>query len=104
KYIKNPDIAAYFGEKKKHQVMVGFAAETNNLYEYSMGKIVKKNLDFIVANDVSKEGAGFSVDTNIVSIIDKNGDKKDYPMMNKKKDAKIILDKVKYILKIKARL
>lgn len=104
KYIKNPDIAAYFGEKKKHQVMVGFAAETNNLYEYSMGKIVKKNLDFIVANDVSKEGAGFSVDTNIVSIIDKNGDKKDYPMMNKKEVAKIILDKVKYILKIKARL
>lgn len=104
KYIKNPDIAAYFGEKKKHQVMVGFAAETNNLYEYSMGKIVKKNLDFIVANDVSKEGAGFSVDTNIVSIIDKNGDKKDYPMMNKKEVAKIILDKVKYILEIKARL
>lgn len=104
KYVKNPDIAAYFGKNKKHQIMVGFAAETNNLYDYAMGKLIKKNFDFIVANDVSKKGAGFNVDTNIVSIIDRNGEKEDYPIMDKKEVASIILDKVKCILDDKARL
>lgn len=104
KYIKNPDIAAYFGNKKNQQIIVGFAAETNDLYENSLEKLNKKNLDFIVANDVGKEGAGFDVDTNIVSIIDRNGQKEDYPLMDKKEVAKIILDKVKYILGEKARL
>jgi phosphopantothenoylcysteine decarboxylase/phosphopantothenate--cysteine ligase len=101
KYIKNPDIAAHFGNKKKDQVIVGFAAETNNIYEHAVGKIKKKNLDFIVANDVTKDGAGFNVDTNIVSIIDKEGTKIDYPIMDKRQVARIILDKVKYILQDK---
>lgn len=101
KYIKNPDIAAHFGNKKNQQVMVGFAAETNNVYEYAMGKLKKKNLDFIVANDVTKDGAGFNVDTNIISIIDKEGTKIDYPIMDKRRVARIILDKVKYILQDK---
>ncbi len=98
KYVKNPDIAAHFGEQKKNQVMVGFAAETNNLDEYAMEKLKKKNLDFIVANDVTKEGAGFNSDTNIVTIIDKEGNKNTYPMMNKREVAKVILDRVKSIL------
>ncbi|WP_353093948.1 bifunctional phosphopantothenoylcysteine decarboxylase/phosphopantothenate--cysteine ligase CoaBC [Tissierella praeacuta] len=98
KYIKNPDIAAYFGKQKKDQVMVGFAAETNNLDEYAMGKLKKKNLDFIVANDVTKEGAGFNVDTNIVAIIDREGAKTTYPMMDKREVARVILDRVKSIL------
>lgn len=98
KYVKNPDIAAYFGKQKKNQVMVGFAAETGNLDEYAIEKLNKKNLDFIVANDVTKEGAGFNVDTNIVTILDKNGGKESYPMMNKREVARVILDKVKYIL------
>ncbi len=98
KYVKNPDIAAYFGKQKKNQVMVGFAAETGNLDEYAMEKLNKKNLDFIVENDVTKEGAGFNVDTNIVTILDKNGWKESYPMMNKREVARVILDKVKYIL------
>ncbi|WMM26758.1 bifunctional phosphopantothenoylcysteine decarboxylase/phosphopantothenate--cysteine ligase CoaBC [Tissierella sp. MB52-C2] len=101
KYIKNPDIAAHFGNKKKDQIIVGFAAETNNVYEYAMGKLKKKNLDFIVANDVTKDGAGFNVDTNIISIIDKEGTKIDYPIMDKRRVARIILDKVKYILQDK---
>lgn len=103
KYIKNPDIAAYFGKQKKNQIIVGFAAETNNLYDYAMGKLIKKNFDFIIANDVSREGAGFNVDTNIVSIIDKTGEIEDFPMMDKKEVARIILDKIKYKLEDKAR-
>ena len=102
KYVKNPDIAAYFGKQKKHQVMVGFAAETNDLDRYALEKLKKKNFDFIVANDVTKEGAGFDVDTNIVTIIDNEGIKTNYPMMNKREVARVIVDKVKYILDIKS--
>lgn len=98
KYIKNPDIAAYFGKKKKNQIMVGFAAETNNMYEYALEKLKKKNLDFIVANDITEEGAGFNIDTNIVTIIDKDGNSKQYPLMEKKEVARTILNKVKEIL------
>lgn len=98
KYVENPDIAAYFGNIKKHQITVGFAAETNNVYEYAMAKLKKKNFDFIVANDVTKEGAGFNVDTNIISIIDRDGDSTSYPLMDKMKVARVILDKVLYLL------
>jgi len=98
-YLENPDIAAYFGKKKKNQIIVGFAAETSNLIENAKEKIKKKNFDFIVANDVTKKGAGFDSDTNIASIINKDGNKIDYPMMEKSELAKIILDKVKEILK-----
>lgn len=101
-FTKNPDIAAYCGERKKDQIIVGFAAETNDLVENAISKIKKKNLDFIVANDITKEGAGFNVDTNIVTIIDSNGDKTDYPLMDKKEVARIVLDKVKYILEDKS--
>lgn len=98
KYVKTPDIAAHFGKMKKHQIMVGFAAETNNLLEYAKEKLKEKNFDFIVANDVSKEGAGFNVDTNIVTIIEKNGEITNYPIMDKSQVAKIIIDKVKNLL------
>ena len=57
------------GAKKEHQTLIGFAAETENLIENAMGKINRKNADWIIANDVSKEGAGFNVDTNEVTII-----------------------------------
>ena len=102
KYVENPDIAAYFGNKKVNQITVGFAAETNNVYEYALGKLKKKNFDFIVANDITKEGAGFNVDTNIVTIIDKEGISTTYPMMDKKQIARIILDKVLYVLENKS--
>ena len=102
KYIRNPDIAAHFGKLKKDQITVGFAAETNNLLQYAEKKLKKKNFDFIVANDVSKDGAGFKSDTNIVTIIDKNGKVTDYPILDKSKVAKIILDKVQELLNIKS--
>lgn len=103
RYVKNPDIAKHFGKIKKNRIMVGFAAETSNLHEYAAEKLEKKNLDFIVANDVSREGAGFDGDTNIVSIIDKQGELIEYPKMDKNDVANIILDKIKYILEEKAR-
>lgn len=102
KFIKNPDIAAYFGKKKKNQIIVGFAAETNNLIEYAIEKLNKKNLDFIVANNVSQPGAGFKGDTNIVTIIDKDGMIKEYPILGKYKVAEIIIDKVKDLLNMKS--
>ncbi|NLV89064.1 MAG: bifunctional phosphopantothenoylcysteine decarboxylase/phosphopantothenate--cysteine ligase CoaBC [Tissierellia bacterium] len=101
KYVKNPDIAAHFGKFKKNQIMVGFAAETENLLQYAEAKLKEKNFDFIVANDVSKVGAGFNVDTNIISIIDNKGETTNYPIMDKAQVARIILDKVKKLLDYK---
>lgn len=95
---ENPDIVAYYGNRKKNQIIVGFAAETNDLEKYAKKKLESKNLDFIVANDVTKKGAGFNVDTNIVTIIDRDDNVYDYPMKTKAEIARIILDRVKSIL------
>lgn len=102
KFVRNPDIAYYYGNKKNKQLVIGFAAETDNLVEYAKNKLEKKNFDFIVANDVTKEGAGFKSDTNIVTIIDNKGEIESYPIMTKNKVAKIILDKAYFILKNKS--
>ena len=96
---RNKDIAYEIGKIKNGKILVGFAAETNDLIANAKGKIQKKNLDFIVANDLTKEGAGFGVDTNIVKIIDKEGAITEYPKMKKEEVANIILDKVKDLLK-----
>lgn len=96
---RNKDIAYEIGKVKEDKILVGFAAETNDLIENAKGKIKKKNLDFIVANDLTKEGAGFGVDTNIVKIIDKDGCITEYPKMKKEEVANIILDKVNELLK-----
>nr|WP_307989678.1 bifunctional phosphopantothenoylcysteine decarboxylase/phosphopantothenate--cysteine ligase CoaBC [uncultured Niameybacter sp.] len=93
--VPNPDILQSLGEKKTHQVLVGFAAETDNIVEYAKAKIKKKNLDFIVANNIAQEGAGFKGDTNIATIIDANGDMNTYPQMSKRDLGDIILDRVR---------
>ena len=95
---RNKDIAYEIGKVKKDKILVGFAAETNDLIENATKKVKKKNLDFIVANDLTKEGAGFGVDTNIVKIIDKEGLITEYPIMTKDEVANVILDKVKDLL------
>ncbi len=95
---RNKDIAYEIGKNKKDKVLVAFAAETNDLIEHAKGKITKKNLDFIVANDLTQKGAGFKADTNIVKIIDKEGIIEEYPKMKKEEVANIILDKLKNIL------
>lgn len=102
RYIRNPDIVAHFGSRKKNQIVVGFAAETDNVYEHASGKLKKKNLDFIVANDISKDGAGFKTDTNIVTIINKDQEYIDYPILEKSEIAKIILDNVRDLLDSKS--
>ncbi len=91
---KNPDILKELGRQKKQQILVGFAAETNNVLEYAKKKIKEKNLDFIVANDVTVPGAGFNVDTNIVKLIDSAGKVEELPQLSKDEVAQKILDKV----------
>lgn len=91
---KNPDILKELGELKKHQILVGFAAETQNVLEYAKKKITDKNLDLIVANNVTAPGAGFNVDTNVVQIIDKKGKVDELEQMSKEQVAHKILDKI----------
>ena len=89
---KNPDILKTLGAKKTHQVLVGFAAETQNLLENARYKVVKKNLDMIVANDVTAAGAGFNADTNIVKFLFANGEVRSLEQMPKVDVANCILD------------
>ena len=89
---KNPDILKTLGAQKTHQVLVGFAAETQNLLENARDKVVKKNLDMIVANDVTAAGAGFNADTNIVKFLFANGDVRSLEQMPKVDVANCILD------------
>ena len=92
---KNPDILKELGEMKQpHQTLVGFAAETQNLLQYAKGKLEKKNLDMIVANDVSKPQAGFNVDTNLIKLLKRDGSIEELSLMSKKELAYIILDRV----------
>lgn len=92
---KNPDILLELGQlKKTNQILVGFAAETQDLIENALEKIKKKNLDMIIANNVMLPGAGFNSDTNIVKIIDKAGTVEDVPQMSKNDLSRIILDKI----------
>jgi phosphopantothenoylcysteine decarboxylase/phosphopantothenate--cysteine ligase len=98
---KNPDILFELGQmKQKNQILVGFAAETQNLLEFAKIKLHKKNLDYIIANDVTAANAGFNTDTNIVKIIDRNGIVEDFPLLRKDLLAKIILDKITTLPKI----
>lgn len=89
---KNPDILKTLGSKKTHQVLIGFAAETQNLLANASEKIVKKNLDMIVANDVTAAGAGFNTDTNIVKLLYPSGEVLALEQMPKVEVANIILD------------
>lgn len=91
--VENPDVAATLGKAKRNgQVFVGFAAETNDVLAHARDKLARKNLDMIVANDVTRPGAGFDVDTNIVTLITKDGQEA-LPMMSKAEVAQRILDR-----------
>ncbi|MCH4170542.1 MAG: bifunctional phosphopantothenoylcysteine decarboxylase/phosphopantothenate--cysteine ligase CoaBC [Lactobacillus sp.] len=67
--VKNPDILAGLGQKKQHQFLVGFAAETSNLEQYALKKLAEKHVDMIVANDVSQASIGFNSDDNAVTVL-----------------------------------
>lgn len=89
-----PDILKKIGKQKGNRILIGFAAETGKDLESARRKLKDKNLDLIVLNDITQKGAGFGVDTNIVTIIDKKGKAIDYPLMKKIEIANIILDKM----------
>jgi phosphopantothenoylcysteine decarboxylase/phosphopantothenate--cysteine ligase len=95
-FVKNPDIAQAVGKIKGSKKLVVFSAETENLFENATKKLIKKNADMVVANDVTKQGAGFDVDTNIASFITKDG-VEELPIMTKTELADKILDKVQSI-------
>ncbi|MBR1806122.1 MAG: bifunctional phosphopantothenoylcysteine decarboxylase/phosphopantothenate--cysteine ligase CoaBC [Selenomonadaceae bacterium] len=96
--VKNPDILRELGTLKKTQVLVGFAAETQNVLDYANKKLVEKNLDFIVANDVTAEGAGFGVSTNIASIIWRGGNVENFAKMSKSALATKIVERVATVI------
>ena len=91
---RNPDIAQTLGEQKTNQTLVCFAAETNDILENAKKKLIRKNCDLIVANDILAEGAGFGVDTNIVTLLDRDGTCEQLPRASKRDVADAILTKV----------
>ncbi len=94
---KNPDILAEIGAMKGGRLLVGFAAETQELVKNAGAKLKTKNLDLVVANDVSQEGAGFNVDTNIVKLLYRDGRVEALPMMGKDELAGEILERVEVL-------
>lgn len=88
---KTDDILQTLGRGKKQQILAGFALETNNVLEYAKAKIAKKNLDFIVANSAVEPGAGFGVDTNKITILDKHNKVFDFELKSKQEVAKDIV-------------
>ena len=97
--VRTKDILAELGKRKAHQILVGFAAETNNVDEYARKKLKSKNADMIVANNVTTKGAGFGSDTNIVTFYKADGTKKEFSILSKQKVAMEILKEVHEMLK-----
>ena len=98
--VENPDILAGLGARKTHQTLIGFAAETENLLEYASAKLQKKNADWIVANDVSQAGSGFNVDTNRVTILGKNNEKRALEQLSKLETALEVWKTITGLIKI----
>jgi phosphopantothenoylcysteine decarboxylase/phosphopantothenate--cysteine ligase len=100
--VKNPDILEQLGSTKEESpcVLVGFAAETEDLLENAAAKLKAKNLDMIVANDVSRSDAGFEADTNQIKMIYRDGEVEDAPLMTKEAVADLVLDRAKAILEV----
>jgi len=96
---RTKDILEELGRKKGNRILIGFAAETEDLIANAKKKLEEKTLDFIVVNDVTQPGAGFSSDTNQVKIIDPSGQVKDLPLMTKEEVSQLILDEVVGLLK-----
>ncbi|MDR0397537.1 MAG: bifunctional phosphopantothenoylcysteine decarboxylase/phosphopantothenate--cysteine ligase CoaBC [Oscillospiraceae bacterium] len=91
---ENPDVAASIGARRKpEQKLVVFAAETDNVIENGREKLIRKNADLLVANDVTAEGAGFDVDTNIVTFLTRDSAEA-FPIMSKHDVADLLLDRL----------
>ena len=102
-FVRNPDILFEVGQRKRaDQVVVGFAAETENVIANARGKLERKKADFFVANDVSRDDAGFGVDTNVVTLVDHQGEEA-LPLMSKREVADRILDRVRRVREERSR-
>ncbi len=97
--VRNPDILNELGKIKGDKILIGFAAESSDIIKNAKDKVSEKNLDFIVANDIIEEGAGFGADTNIVTIIDKDSKVEKIEKSDKIDIAHRILDKAKKLIK-----
>jgi phosphopantothenoylcysteine decarboxylase/phosphopantothenate--cysteine ligase len=98
------DILAELGKRKNHQILVGFAAETQNLKENAVDKLNRKNLDMIAGNLVGDPSSGFNADTNRINLFFKDGSIEELPVMDKEAAAHILLDRVNRILKSKKNI
>lgn len=96
---RTPDILSYLGERRGGQILVGFAAETEDLLDNAGGKLADKNLDLVVANDLTEPGAGFGVDTNVVTLLYSSGEIIKLPVLAKRKLAEILLDRLTALIK-----
>ena len=92
--VQNPDILAELGQNKQDLLLIGFAAETNDIRQNAKAKLAQKNLDLIVANDVSLDDAGFDVETNIVRFFSADGTIEDLPKMSKDEVAEALIKKL----------
>jgi phosphopantothenoylcysteine decarboxylase/phosphopantothenate--cysteine ligase len=99
--VRTPDILEELGRAKEdtNYLLVGFAAETEDLLSNASQKLARKNLDMIVANDVSRDDAGFETDTNLVRIIYRDGEREDLPLMTKQEVANHLLGRIKKLWK-----
>ncbi len=90
--VPTPDILQRIAPYKEHRLFVGFAAETSTVVKYAAVKLTEKNLDYIVANDVSQPDAGFEVDTNRAVLLGADGRREEWPLMSKQDMADRLLD------------
>ena len=93
-----PDVLAALGARKEHQLLVGFAAETERVREHAASKLASKHVDLMVANDVSALDAGFEVDTNRATLLDSRGGIEEVPLLSKLALADVILDRIRVAL------
>jgi phosphopantothenoylcysteine decarboxylase/phosphopantothenate--cysteine ligase len=91
---RNPDILAWLGEQKQQQILVGFAAETDNIQQNALGKLQRKHLDLIAANDLTQQHSGFARDTNQITIYGADGTVTALPVLSKEAAADRLLDLV----------
>lgn len=101
--VPNPDILAELGRKKTSQVLIGFAAETENLLANAQHKMQKKNVNLLVANDITKPGAGFGSLTNIVSFLFPDGRRIDFPQMSKLEVARQLVREIVGLLGVETK-
>ncbi len=101
---RNPDIISEIGRNKGRRIIAGFAMETENLLANAKEKLKNKKMDFIIANNLREEGAGFQADTNIITIIDKNGQVQKLPKMTKIEAAGAILDRISSVINKKGAI